>query len=91
MQQYKYTIAINISPKPSGRPRRSHSDAEVDLHRLDVRVAREVPRQLRPNQLAKTIEREGGDTHFANAYSPSSRPIPDCLYPPNGTFGYSML
>jgi hypothetical protein len=30
-------------------------------------------------------------THLCNAYSPSSRPIPLCLNPPNGTFACSWF
>ena len=50
------------------------------MHRLDVRVAVNISDHGQYIFKSKDIRK----THFANAYSPNSRPIPLCLYPPNG-------
>ncbi len=66
----------------------SDAPAEVDLDRLDIGVAKrgEITQQgIRLSQNSDNRKRSK-DTYLFRQCSPCSRPMPDCLYPPNGTF-----
>ena len=57
--------------------------SKVDMHRLDNGVSKFSVSNLSPTSAFVT--------YSCSAYSPISLPIPDCLYPPNGTFVETML
>ena len=69
------------------------------MHRFDIRVAKKrkegkkITRQTmskrRPNVVTRWWWKE--ITYLARAYSPISRPIPDCLYPPKGACAFKWL
>lgn len=59
---------------------------EVNVDGFDVGVAIKSKNQILSERRSDCTE-----TYFARAYSPSSRPIPDCLYPPKGTCACSWL
>ena len=63
-----------------------HLLPEIDVDGFDIGVADEGVK-LSASRRFRVRHR----TYFINAYSPSSRPTPDCLYPPNGTFTFSVL
>lgn len=60
---------------------------EVDVDGLDISVAGKSKSQYH----IRREELDCAETYFDRAYSPSSRPIPDCLYPPKGTCACSWL
>ena len=67
-------------------PLQSDCKSKVNVYGLDVRVAITCMRQ----HSTSTGEKKK-NAHFSSAYSPNSRPIPDCWYPPNGTLGLKVL
>ena len=54
------------------------------MNGLDRCVAKEAGQSMRSWHYEEM-------TYFAKAYSPNSRPIPDCLNPPNGICAFKIL
>lgn len=59
--------------------------SKIDLHGLDIGIA------IVEDSIKRALSYGRNTAYLCRQYSPSSRPMPDCLKPPNGTVGWKVL